>query len=54
MTLIYLYFWLVLGCDLRGMDILLFVYVDVLILAFIGFVRYEIQKEKEEDGKHDT
>ena len=46
MTLIYLFFWLVLGANVRGVDILLFAYCDVLIIAFWGFMAHKDKKEK--------
>ena len=36
MSLIYALFWLVLGADIKAVDILLFVYCDVLTIAFWG------------------
>lgn len=51
MSLIYALFWLVLGADLKAVDILLFVYCDVLTLAFWGFMFYRERKEKEDEQR---
>ena len=52
MSLIYALFWLVLGADLKAVDILLFVYCDVLTIAFWGFMFYRERKEKEDDSSN--
>ena len=49
MTLIYIVYWLFLGANLQAVDILLFVYADVFIFAFWGFILCKENKEKKND-----
>ena len=52
MSLIYALFWLVLGADLRAVDILLFAYCDVITIAFWGWIFYRERKENENDSSN--
>ena len=49
MTLIYALFWLVLGANLRAVDILLFAYCDVVTIVFWWLMFYRERKENEND-----
>ena len=51
MSLIYALFWLILGADLKAVDFLLFVYCDVLTIAFWGFMFYRERKEQKDEQR---
>ena len=46
MTTIYALFWLICGANIRTIDFILFVYVDILSIGFFSLLYYYDRKDK--------